>query len=846
MKCRHAVVLILAASALLGPFAHAQTHRSCPLITRYLTLGSRHREVVALKLFLADEGLLSGLANTTYFGPSMQTALKAWQKKQGLVSTGSPATTGYGATGPRTRERLARCGRAEAPISPSARTSPLNSTTFTRSLARGMSGEDVKGLQRILQQTGDYTEPELTGFFGAITEQALRKYQLRTGLLSNGTVALTENGIAGPITIARLMGSAATITTPPATTLSPATTVTASLASPIIRESDNRRILLTASQSNSSGASSTIAHAWSVGTWGTCSNGQRTRSVACLAAEATPAADPLCGADKPTVTEPCTPLKVPRVPRLSPEHGNGLAVALGTAVTITSENATTIHYTMNNAEPTCSTGLLYADDAKPVITTNNTTLKAIGCNESGASPVTPRWYYSTTPHSTLFNYQAVRNGVGRDANGFDVLAYATPHPSGAVFVANKVEFVAALAAAQDGQTIILRNGSYDLGRQQLQRPTSAAGVTIRAETPGCFNAGSGSGVTLTGGTQLRIMTDAWTIEGLCFETLSNQTVDETYSKAVQISARRVTLSQNTFKNIGTSSNVAVVVMIGGGTNLAGERKVLEGIVVTRNLFSSIQGIGIDLPQPSAVYTGPYLWALRPVISYNTFEHAPLTFDNGGEALHVGAAWDFSDAFNDTMGAEVAHNFFDRWDGDGELMSIKSTGNFIEDNLIYNAIGSISVRAGDHNTIQRNYIINSDPSCHGFRASGTGNIFDNNVLDLHPLCVAWLMTAKHLDTAPYPDGSYTVATYPAKKNYFRRNKVKNAQTIIGVLKSGSNHRWEHTPPTDADLPTDNTLRLNEFYNMQASTPFHSDLPQMTVSVDRLLQLNTIGTDNVYAN
>ena len=58
----------------------------------------------------------------------------------------------------------------------------------------------------------------------------------------------------------------------------------------------------------------------------------------------------------------------------------------------------------------------------------------------------------------------------------------------------------------------------------------------------------------------------------------------------------------------------------------------------------------------------------------------------------------------------------------------------------------------------------------------------------------------------------------QKNYFLWNKVKNAQTVIWVLNTGSNQRWEHEhePPTDVDLPTDNMLRFNEFYDMRDAT------------------------------
>jgi len=43
---------------------------------------------------------------TGFFGPATERAVQRFQKKHGLVSSGSPATTGYGAVGPKTRTKL--------------------------------------------------------------------------------------------------------------------------------------------------------------------------------------------------------------------------------------------------------------------------------------------------------------------------------------------------------------------------------------------------------------------------------------------------------------------------------------------------------------------------------------------------------------------------------------------------------------------------------------------------------------------------------------------------------------------------------------------------------------------
>lgn len=69
---------------------------------------------------------------------------------------------------------------------------------FLRSLRRGMSGDDVRDLQELLAQDTDvFPAGLITGFFGRITEEALKKFQRKHGIESIG--------IFGPKTQARIL-----------------------------------------------------------------------------------------------------------------------------------------------------------------------------------------------------------------------------------------------------------------------------------------------------------------------------------------------------------------------------------------------------------------------------------------------------------------------------------------------------------------------------------------------------------------------------------------------------------------------------------------------------------------
>jgi len=74
---------------------------------RTLRQGARGEDVKVLQEFLKENEELypEGLV-TSYFGPLTENAVKRFQKENNIVATGTPATTGYGQAGPRTRTRL--------------------------------------------------------------------------------------------------------------------------------------------------------------------------------------------------------------------------------------------------------------------------------------------------------------------------------------------------------------------------------------------------------------------------------------------------------------------------------------------------------------------------------------------------------------------------------------------------------------------------------------------------------------------------------------------------------------------------------------------------------------------
>src|SRR3989344_3632668 len=95
---------------------------SCVAPTYNLYLGLKDDEtegqVTGLQKFLARyPDIYPDAQITGYFGPLTEQAVKRFQAKHGIVSSGSPETTGYGVVGPATRAKIRElCGTTPPPI----------------------------------------------------------------------------------------------------------------------------------------------------------------------------------------------------------------------------------------------------------------------------------------------------------------------------------------------------------------------------------------------------------------------------------------------------------------------------------------------------------------------------------------------------------------------------------------------------------------------------------------------------------------------------------------------------------------------------------------------------------
>lgn len=159
--------------------------------TTLLQRGSRGAQVTALQQSLTRAGVYNGPV-TGFYGSLTQASVRRFQQARGLAVDGI--------AGPNT---LAALGTTNAG-------NPGNTLPTNVLLRRGSSGPAVTQLQRTLANRGYFNGP-ITGYYGRITESAVRRYQQANGLVADGVAGRNtllalggRNGNTPPIASTRL------------------------------------------------------------------------------------------------------------------------------------------------------------------------------------------------------------------------------------------------------------------------------------------------------------------------------------------------------------------------------------------------------------------------------------------------------------------------------------------------------------------------------------------------------------------------------------------------------------------------------------------------------------------
>ncbi|MCM3718552.1 peptidoglycan-binding protein [Fictibacillus phosphorivorans] len=167
-------------SAFTGAFFAVPLVGEAALGDMTLKQGITHTDVKQLQSLLKQKGYFKEQQTTTYFGPITKKAVMDFQKANGLVVDGI--------VGKRTYSKLLEKSFQETPpkkqpaqiVAPASKDLKLHST-----------GQAVMKLQQDLKYLGFFTYYKTTDYYGTITTEAVRKFQLSQKLKATGVADVT-------------------------------------------------------------------------------------------------------------------------------------------------------------------------------------------------------------------------------------------------------------------------------------------------------------------------------------------------------------------------------------------------------------------------------------------------------------------------------------------------------------------------------------------------------------------------------------------------------------------------------------------------------------------------------
>jgi poly(beta-D-mannuronate) lyase len=191
------------------------------------------------------------------------------------------------------------------------------------------------------------------------------------------------------------------------------------------------------------------------------------------------------------------------------------------------------------------------------------------------------------------------------------------------------------------------------------------------------------------------------------------------------------------------------------------------------------------------------------IDHNYFGHRPILGSNGGETLRIGTShYSLTDSFT-----IIENNYFDRCNGEVEIISNKSGSNTIRNNVFFESRGTLTLRHGSGNVVEGNVFIgNGKDHTGGIRVINANQTIRNNYLS-------------GLTGTRFGGGLVVMNGVPNSK-INRYHQVKNAlienNTLIDVsninLAAGSDD--ERTA-----APIDSVFKNNVIINHDKKDPFH---------------------------
>jgi len=265
----------------------------------------------------------------------------------------------------------------------------------------------------------------------------------------------------------------------------------------------------------------------------------------------------------------------------------------------------------------------------------------------------------------------------------------------------------ALAKVHPGDKIVLKNGLWqDFEILFKAQGTKAKPIELTAETKGQ--------VILSGQSNLRLAGEYLVVSGLVFKdgyTPSSEVISFKRNKTELAFHSRVTeVVIDNYSNPDRFESDYWVGLYGKYNRfdhnyLVGKRNAGVTVAVRLTTEDSQQN--------------------HHQIDHNYFGPRPIFGSNGGETLRIGTSHhSLTDSFT-----VVENNYFDRCNGEVEIISVKSGKNHISNNTFYESRGTLTLRHGNGNIIENNVFFgNGVDHTGGIRVINRDQIIRNNYLE----------------------------------------------------------------------------------------------------------------------
>ncbi|WP_448248615.1 polysaccharide lyase 6 family protein [Thalassotalea agariperforans] len=332
-------------------------------------------------------------------------------------------------------------------------------------------------------------------------------------------------------------------------------------------------------------------------------------------------------------------------------------------------------------------------------------------------------------------------------------------------VSTQKEFKKAEQSVVAGDTIVLANGVWqDFEILFTAQGTAEQPITLTAETKGK--------VIISGQSDLRLAGEHLIVSGLVFK--------DGYSPRGEV----ISFRQNS-SNFAYHSRVTEVVIDHFNNPNKFEQDKWVVMYGKHNRFDHSHLVG---KSNAGVTMAVRLNSKESIenhhrIDHNYFGPRPVLGSNGGETLRIGTS---HHSLNDSF-TIIENNYFDRCNGEVEIISNKSGSNAIRNNTFFESRGTLTLRHGNGNVVENNVFFgNGVDHTGGIRVINADQVIRNNYME---------------GLTGYRFGSgFTVMNGVPNSSINRYHQVKNAlienNTLVNVdniqLAAGSDTERSATP------------------------------------------------------